>query len=206
MQGSWKAKLRDRFKFLRRLPSDMTVNQSETSRPCKRRRLNITGDSTIAATSEADREDLKTECSKRKRDRKMTVIQDLTANTFSARRLWIEKSQPPITEILDEYPSLKFRKIVCLLQEYNSYCLTYCHLQIRMEFRRIVGLDEDVSMYSLMETWPIWKQRIIGYSHLEKTHRPKVREMLNSMDSETATSGSESIIDSGMHVHVHYLC
>ena len=62
--------------------------------------------------SENDLSDLKAECSKRKRDRSMATIQDLTLRTYSARRQWIELSQPLMSEVLEKYPSLKFRQTV----------------------------------------------------------------------------------------------
>lgn len=50
------------------------------------------------------------------------------------------------------------------------------------EFKRIVGLDQQTSIWSFMEDWPLWKTRILAYSDLEKTNRPKLRELLSSLD------------------------
>lgn len=57
------------------------------------------------------------------------------------------------------------------------------------EFKRIVGLDHQSSVWSLIEDWPLWKARILAYSDLEKTHRPKLKQLLSSID-EGADQGS----------------
>ena len=56
------------------------------------------------------------------------------------------------------------------------------YVQFRTEFKTIVGLPDDVGVFSLMESWPTWKERIIKYSSLEKTHRPKLKKLLMSLE------------------------
>lgn len=46
-----------------------------------------------------------------------------------------------------------------------------------------------------MEMWEIWKKRIIKYSHLEKVHRPKLRELLMLLESAPENSDT---VDTGM--------
>ena len=53
-------------------------------------------------------------------------------------------------------------------------------IQFRQEFKKILGLDDGVSVNSLMENWPIWMKRILAYSKLEQTHRPKIKQLLAS--------------------------
>ena len=64
--------------------------------------------------------ELQHECSKRKKDRSLATIQSLTSSTFTSRRKWITNVQPPVVEILEQYPSLKIRKVVSyLLKQFN---------------------------------------------------------------------------------------
>lgn len=72
-------------------------------------------------------------------------------------------------------------------------------IQFRSEFRMIIGLEEGVSVYSLMENWSLWKERIIAYSHLEKAHQRKLRELLVSLES------TYEITDNGMSNDLLYL-
>ena len=62
-------------------------------------------------------------------------------------------------------------------------------MQFRTEFKMIIGMDTDVSIYSLMEDWTCWKDRIIAYSELEKTHRPKLRTLLSKLKSSSENEG-----------------
>ena len=78
---------------------------------------------------ENDISDLKLECQKRKRDRCMTTIQTITVKTFSTRRNWIRKSQPPVYQVIEKYPSLTIRKVVSI----NSMHVVYCVLEVRYE-------------------------------------------------------------------------
>lgn len=70
--------------------------------------------------------------------------------------------------------------------------------QFRQEFKMITDLGEDVSVNSLLETWPLWQKRILKYSHLEKAHRPKIRQLLVQIDGSQAT-------DEGKGLHLVYL-
>ena len=58
----------------------------------------------------------------------------------------------------------------------------------------IIGLNEDVSIHSLMESWPDWVKRILAYCRLEVKHRPKRKQLLSSLDNE----GSSDPLDKGM--------
>ena len=55
----------------------------------------------------------------------------------------------------------------------------------------IVGLGDELSIYSLMESWPVWQQRIIAYSRLEMKHRPKIKELLKSLDDSPQSETNE---------------
>ena len=59
-----------------------------------------------------------------------------------------------------------------------------------MEFKTIIGLDEKTSIRSLMESWPTWEKRIIAYSRLEFKHRPKLKQLLTTLDEQ-----SEGLVD-----------
>ena len=67
-------------------------------------------------------------------------------------------------------------------------------LQFRTEFKTIIGLNEDVSIHSLMESWPDWVERILAYCRLEVKHRPKLKQLLSSLDN----GGSSDPLDKGM--------
>ena len=62
-----------------------------------------------------------------------------------------------------------------------------------MEFKTLIGLDEKTSIHSLMESWPTWEKRIIAYSRLELKHRPKLKQLLTTLDDEQ----SEGLVDKG---------
>lgn len=97
-----------------RRPS-VTVQSGSVEPPLKRRkkasRLDVS-DTVDSVVDESVVAKLKEECLKKKRDRCMGTIQELTTNTFSCRRKWIKEEQPRVCEVIDMYPSLKFRKIV----------------------------------------------------------------------------------------------
>lgn len=57
---------------------------------------------------------LQEECTKKKKKRCMATIQDLTAATFTSRRKWILEEQPRVSDVVERFPSLKFRKIVSI--------------------------------------------------------------------------------------------
>ena len=58
------------------------------------------------------------------------------------------------------------------------------------EFKNILGLDQGLSIHSLMEIWPLWRTRIFSYSQLEKTHRPKLKKLLSLLDEQVANEGN----------------
>ena len=110
MQSSWKCKLRDRFKFLRR-PTGQEP-------PGKKPRQDDDGsfDTNVA--------NLQEEMKKRKRDRNIATIQTLTTETFSGRRAWIKEEQPPVSDVLLKFPSLKMRKVVRFALILNPHVFT----------------------------------------------------------------------------------
>ena len=74
----------------------------------------------------------------------------------------------------------------------------------------IVGLGDELSIYSLMESWPVWQQRIIAYSRLEMKYRPKIKELLKSLDDSPQTETNEGnkrlyYIIHGYHLTFHYI-
>ncbi len=58
---------------------------------------------------------LQDEMGKRKRDRNVAIIQQLTSETFDGRREWLQKMQPLASDVLSKFPSLKLRKVVSRL-------------------------------------------------------------------------------------------
>ena len=54
-------------------------------------------------------------------------------------------------------------------------------LQLRREFKAIVGTSDSV--YSLLDTWPTWRQRILRYAKMEGKNRPAIQKLLDSVDS-----------------------
>ena len=104
VQGSWKGKLRDRFKFLRRAPT----NAVEGAEPPAKRPRNDEG---YAKNLEL----LQEEMGKRKKDRSIALIQTLMEDTFTERRRWIQESQPVVSDIIEKFHPLKIRKVVSFL-------------------------------------------------------------------------------------------
>lgn len=100
LQGSWKMKLRDRFKFLRR-PAGAQAEIISGDPPRKRHKKSLwlesstIDDTVIDKSLETSLAELKIECSKKKKGRCMGTIQDLTLSTFSARRKWIKRKTTP---------------------------------------------------------------------------------------------------------------
>ena len=110
---------------------------------------------------------------RKKKHRSMSTIQDLTIQLYSYRRKWIQESTPLTVDIKKQYPSLKLRKVVCIFRclcfiLLLSTCIPSLYVQFRTEFKTIVGLPDDVGVFSLMESWPTWKERIIKYSQSRK--------------------------------------
>ena len=102
VQGSWKTKLRDRFKFLRRPARSL---QPESTEPPAKRPRNT-------ESYETNVELMQVEMRKRKKDRRVATVETLMEETFSERRSWIQTSQPVVSDILEKFPSLKVRKVV----------------------------------------------------------------------------------------------
>lgn len=102
-QASWKCKLRDRIKTLRRPgASSKATNEPSAKRP----RLDL------EESYDRKVESLQEEMKKRKKNQNIAVIQSLTLDTFAGRRSWIQHEQPPVIEIVEKFPSLKLRKVV----------------------------------------------------------------------------------------------
>ncbi len=57
--------------------------------------------------------------------------------------------------------------------------------QFREEFKTVIGLGDGVSVNSLMDEWSLWQNRIVSYSHLEKSNRPKVKQLLARLDESS---------------------
>ncbi len=114
LQGSWKTKLRDRFKFLRR----PHISDCNDSPPSKRRKIdkrigsNPLDDDPNSDSFEENLAVLTLECRKKKRDRSIANILRLTAITYTTRRKWIIEQQPTVSEVLEKYPSLDLKKVV----------------------------------------------------------------------------------------------
>ena len=143
-------------------------------------------------------EQLQIECAKKKKHRSMSTIQDLTIQLYSYRRKWIQESTPLTVDIKKQYPSLKLRKVVCIFRclcfiLLLSTCIPSLYVQFRTEFKTIVGLPDDVGVFSLMESWPTWKERIIKYSSLEKTHRPKLKKLLVSLEDAAPPASDDTV-------------
>ena len=85
--------MRDRFKFLRR---------PKAGEPQHKRTKVADDGSEDGPDVDAELAQLQAECRKRKRDRCMATIQDLTDSTYSARRKWIKDSQPPVLDVLEK--------------------------------------------------------------------------------------------------------
>ena len=68
--------------------------------------------------------ELNGECAKRKRDRCIRTIQDITSELYSYRRHWIETNNPLAVDILEKYPSLKNREVVRFCTPIQS-CFRY---------------------------------------------------------------------------------
>ena len=92
-------KLRDRFKFLTRERNPGRPGSMEP--PSKRPRNDEQYEENVV--------ELQGEMLKRKKDRSVTTIQSLTESTFLGRR----NKAPPVFEIIEKFPSLKIRQVVC---------------------------------------------------------------------------------------------
>lgn len=111
MQGSWKKKLRDRFKWLRRKP--VPSGDNSTSRDCDppppkkkkgSKRLDQSAEDPILEDDVESYDEkviqMQKGCTKSKKDHDNIQLSTLMKETFKQRRHWIRK-QPPVSEILD---------------------------------------------------------------------------------------------------------
>ena len=123
-QGSWKKKLRDRFKWLRRKPTseDTESIEGEPSTP-KRRKVNNTKRrlDKSGADYAADEDDydeivcsMKKEFTKPQKDRDNVKIQQDMNLTFKQRRSWLKQARS-VQEVFEKFPNLHTRKVVSLL-------------------------------------------------------------------------------------------
>ena len=93
------------MKFLRRTPQCQQKSGDSGEPSAKRGRV-------YDSSYEENVAKLMDEMRKRKRDRKIAVVQQLTSDTFQGRRDWLKKYQPLTSDILSKFPSLKLRKVV----------------------------------------------------------------------------------------------
>ena len=110
MQGSWKEKLRNRFKFIRRPTTKRSSGESEVDDqpPPKRRKttkksvwLGSESTGTLSddeTTHETKVKELQVECKKKKRDRSITTLLEMTRCTFR-RRQWILSETPSVKDV-----------------------------------------------------------------------------------------------------------
>lgn len=105
--------MKDRLKFLRRTGRKKATPGKRNKKTSKRLGIDV-DDLTLDDSLDSKLAQLKSECDKRKRERSMAVIQELTSATYGNRHQWIQQKQPHVCEILEKYPSLKIRKIVSL--------------------------------------------------------------------------------------------
>ena len=126
IQGSWKEKLRNRFKFIRR-PTNKAYSEDETQssdgpplpkrqkKASKSARLGSESVGTFSddeTTYETKVKELQQECKKKKREKSIAAMLDMTQSTFKRRRQWILSETPSVSDILMKFPSFKHRKIV----------------------------------------------------------------------------------------------
>ena len=119
-KGSWKIKVRDRLKHMRR-PSKRQVSDKENlpvDPPSKRRKKGA--NRLDEATEEIDPEDEQNfrdnikemECEAAKRKPKVSRLKLLMDATFSGRRHWVKTEMPPVSAIMEKFPALKIPRLV----------------------------------------------------------------------------------------------
>lgn len=145
-QGSWKEKLRNRFKFVRRPPSNSYPTDSTAANPPppkrqKRTKKSARLGSDMASMLSGDEEEyeenvsrLQLECSKRKKDRSITTMIELTMSKYKKRREWIMSDTPSVSDILQKFPSLKHRKVVSSSTINYVIFALLCHAMIYLTF------------------------------------------------------------------------
>ena len=122
-QGSWKTKLRDRFKWLRRRPpSESNVSSTGPPPPKKKRgknskRIDRSVEEYCSDEDDDEYEDkvksMIDECKKAKKECNSALISTGMVETFQQRRKWIAE-QPTVLEILEKFPALENRRVVSL--------------------------------------------------------------------------------------------
>lgn len=112
--GSWKEKLRNRFKFIQNPPSsshptDLTAGKPPPPKRQKRTKKSARLGSDPASTMSGDEEEyeenvsrLHLESSKRKKDRSIATMIELTMSTYKKRREWIMSDTPSVSDNLQK--------------------------------------------------------------------------------------------------------
>ena len=111
---TWKSKLRDRFKFLRR-PPQLSSSADDVQGPVSKR-PKLTKD--VQEFSKREMEDyednvksLKKEMEKKPRSSELCSLME---QTYQIRKKWIYEAQPPIADILTKFPAFRKPKVVSL--------------------------------------------------------------------------------------------
>lgn len=118
LQGSWKIKLRDRLKHMRRPAKGQSHDKENepVERPPKRQK---TGPTRLDETTEEPEDEqsfsenvkaMKQETAKKKP--KISHLKPLMDSTFSGRRHWVKTEMPPVTTIMEEFPALNIPRLV----------------------------------------------------------------------------------------------
>lgn len=116
-----------------------TTESSDSPPPSKRRKKSkkstrLGADTASVSDDEEEYEEnvsrLQVECSKKKKDRSMVTILELTVATYKRRRDWILSETPSVSHVLERFPSLKHRKVVGvhIIMHYWECVLTEKHL------------------------------------------------------------------------------
>lgn len=61
----------------------------------------------------------------------------------------------------------------------------------------VIGLSETVNVNSLLDSWSLWEERIISYSVLEMTHRPRLKELLPKLNEPSKYDRGELVFITG---------
>ena len=120
LKGSWKIKIRDRLKHMRR-PSKRVTSDKENQpveTPSKRRktrpnRLDEATEDLEPEDEQSFRDDLKEmERETAKKKTKIARLKPLMDSTFSGRRHWVKTEMPPVSIIMEKFPALKIPRLV----------------------------------------------------------------------------------------------
>ena len=121
-KGSWKIKIRDRLKHMRR-PAKREIGDKENlpvEKPSKRRktapsRLDETTEPLEPEDEQRFRDDVKEmEQQTARKKRKLAHLKPLMDSTFSGRRHWIKTEMPPVDTIIKKFPALKIPRLVSI--------------------------------------------------------------------------------------------